>query len=730
MPPKKEKGLPATIKAPKQGDVDILQPPTQKAESEIPQTQKAESSSKQALINKIVEIKSYIHGPKITRHQVIFGAPMLKKIDFTKIDEDELKAIYKYYKDIEELSNKNRDATIEPFDSENMEAMKLIKQMDDKLLYSSKQRKIDQSKVHEGGKPPENILTKFATKRLKDETVLPDKPIYNVQLDDAKKEEAQQTATQTKEESKQTAKQTKDDSEIYFPNFPKNKTPVYPQYQTAKQTGLERLKKYKQIEGMEELDKLHNDMLRRYVKPKLFIEAYEEAKKRIGAIPAKVAAPDLSNKDNGSILQAPSQAINKKVDVKDYANKDYIENQDYNKVSKMTQEEFNKYMEQKAYTEYAEQQNKKVEQQAKSNKPKDESLTSQMGQVEFRQDQGMSVGLNQMFSNQQIDEQKNEQEQKDDMFAPKGSMSAEAVVGTANDLANPVAQAVRQAQLQQFQPQSPNPANVFNVNRRIPVANILKPQPQAQAQAQAPNQVVKQQPIANPARQRPTYKSYSPAELTALFAQKEKEKRNAKVEADAGAEQDKTIGDRAKTGLGTYEMKPAADIVLKSNKDKKKSIHNFANLNWVESRSDSKLGEFSSLKKMIDGEERMRFSNTYRSTNVLPKSQPVMYNKNHAFFKNYLENRMTPMSIANIQQERQPMTQESNQRDGRRPVGARPWTLTDLGDYTYNHNGVVGTQNLGMTPMYQNERKTDYENNTTVFPDTIMNVPDDKLESV
>jgi hypothetical protein len=133
---------------------------------------------------------------------------------------------------------------------------------------------------------------------------------------------------------------------------------------------------------------------------------------------------------------------------------------------------------------------------------------------------------------------------------------------------------------------------------------------------------------------------------------------------------------------------------------------------------------------MIDGEERMRFSNTYRSTNTLPKSQPVLYNKNHAFFKNYLENRMTPMSIANIQQERQPMTQESNQRDGRRPVGARPWTLTDLGDYTYNFNGVVGTQNLGMTPMYQNERKTDYENNTTVFPDTIMDVPDDKLESV
>jgi len=719
MPPKKEKGLPPPIKAEKQGDVDILQPPTQKAESEIPQTQKVESASKQALINEIAAIKSYIHGAKITKHQVIFGAPALRKIDFTKIDEDELKAIYKYYKDIKELSYKNRDATIEPFDSENMEAMKLIKQMDKKLLYSLAQRKIDQSKVYDGGKPPENILTKFATKRLKDETVLPDKPVYNVQLDDAKKEEAKQTATQTKEESKQTAKQTKDDSEIYFPNYPK--------YQSPKQTGLERLKKYKQIEGMEELDKLHNDMLRRYVKPKLFIEAYEEAKKRIGAIPAKVAAPELSNKDNGSTLQAPSQATNKKVDIKDYVNKDYIENQDYNKITKMTQDEFDKYMEHKAYTEYAKQQNAKVEQQAKSNKPKDESLTSQMGQVEFRQDQGMSVGLNQMFSNQQIEEQKNEQEQKDDMFAPKGSMSAEAVVGTANDLANPVAQAVRQAQLQQFQPPAKTIGSiefekVYNINRRIPV--------QAQAQAQAPNQVVKQQPIANPARQRPTYKSYSPAELTALFAQKEKEKRNAKIEADAGAEQDKTIGDRAKTGLGTYEMKPAADVVLKSNKDKKKSIHNFANLNWIESRSDSKLGEFSSLKKMIDGEERMRFSHTYRSTNTLPKSQPVLYNKNHAFFKNYLENRMTPMSIANIQQERQPMTQESNQRDGRRPVGARPWTLTDLGDYTYNFNGVVGTQNLGMTPMYQNERKTDYENNTTVFPDTIMDVPDDKLESV
>ena len=509
--------------------------------------------------------------------------------------------------------------------------------------------------------------------------------------------------------------------------------PVFPQYKSSKQVGLERLRKYKEIQGMEELEKLHKDMLSRYQNPKLFIQAYEEAKERLGAIPKDVAAPDLSNKDNGSTFQAPSQATNKKVDIKDYANKDYIENQDYIKINKMSKAEYDKYIEHKAKTEYTKQQNAKVEKQAKLNKPQDESLTSQMGSVDFRQDQGLNVGMNQVFSNQQIEEQKNEQEQKNDMFAPKGSMSAEAVVGTANDLANPVAQAVRQAQLQQFQPPPKTVASVefekiYNVNRRIPVANILKGQ--AQAQAQAPNQVVNQKPIANPARQRPTYKSYSPVELQALYNQREKEKRNAKVEADAGAEQDKTIGDRAKTGLGTYEMKPAADVVLKSNADKKKSIHNFANLNWVESRSDSKLGEFSSLKKMIDGEERMRFSHTYRSTNTLPKSQPVMYNKNHAFFKNYLENRMTPMSIANIQQERQPMTQESNQRDGRRPVGARPWTLSDLGDYTYNHNGVVGTQNLGMTPMYQNERKTDYENNTTVFPDTIVDVPDDKLESI
>lgn len=622
--------------------VDILEPQTQKADF-----------TKQELINTITKIKSYVKGDKQRKHQIVFGKPAMRKIDFGKINENELEQIYKYYVDIKELSNAKKDAVIKPFESKNMEVMKVIKFMDDKFLHSAKERTIDQSKVHEHGEALEHKLTKFVSDRLKKETAgseapdtyLPQNPIYNVQLDDAKKEEGEQTQKQQKEIN----------------------MPVFPQYKSSKQVGLERLRKYKEIQGMEELEKLHKDMLYRYEKPKLFIQAYEEAKKRLGA---SSNAVDIKN------------------------------------------------------TQYAQTQNAKVEKQAKSNKPQDESLTSQMGSVDFRQDQGMNVGMNQLFSNQQIYEQKNEQEQKDDMFAQKGSMSAEAVVGTANDLANPVAQAVRQAQLQQFQPQSPNPANVFNVNRRIPVANILK------GQQQAPNQVINQQPIANPARQRPTYKSYSPVELQALYNMKEKEKRNAKVEADAGAEQDKTIGDRAKIGLGTYEMKPAADVVLKSNADKKKSIHNFANLNWVESRSDSKLGEFSSLKKMIDGEERMRFSHTYRSTNTLPKSQPVMYNKNHAFFKNYLENRMTPMSIANIQQERQPMTQESNQRDGRRPVGARPWTLTDLGDYTYNHNGVVGTQNLGMTPMYMNERKTDYKNNTTVFPDTIVDVPDDKLESI
>ena len=82
-----------------------------------------------------------------------------------------------------------------PFKSENMEAMKIISQMDNKLLYSSKQRKIDQSKVHEHGEPPEHTLTKFVSKKLKKEapdTYLPDKPVYNVQLDNAKKEEAEQ----------------------------------------------------------------------------------------------------------------------------------------------------------------------------------------------------------------------------------------------------------------------------------------------------------------------------------------------------------------------------------------------------------------------------------------------------------------------------------------------------------------------------------------------------------
>jgi hypothetical protein len=745
MPPKvekKEKGLPATVKAKPSNktvvsdtdyfsnrevqDTDEELPPTQKAKSVKPEKKnKSEKSKRELLMDEFENMRAYT-GIKKRQHYKIFRQETLDKIKFDELTDDDLQAILDYYNKIVSTSKDNRNAMIEPFDKSNkMEVKNIIREIDKRTLAGTEQeqqqfRIIDQRKTYKAGEEPQKLES--FKKPIKN----PHTKYVEEALNQATKGEGQITKTK-KEEAEQTTKQQAEVKDIL--------TPPSVEFKTPKEAALFDLKKYEQVKGMEELEKLHNEMLKSYKKPKLFVEKYEETKKRIEAIPAKVAAPELSNKDNGSILQAPSQATNKKVDIKDYANKDYIENQDYNKVSKMTQDEFNKYMEQKAYTEYAEQQNKKVEQQAKSNKPKDESLTSQMGQTVFRQDQGMSVGLNQMFSNQQIDEQKNEQEQKNPTFASKGGVSGETVIGTANDLANPVSEAVRQALLLQIEPKK---EGEINVNRRIPVVSansVASPKFQeararAYAQAQAPNQVANQRPIANPARQRPKYKAYSPEELTALYAEREREALNAKAEADAGAQQDKTIGDRAKTGLGTYEMKPAADVVLKSNADKKKSIHNFANFSWIESRSDSKLGEFSSLKKMIDGEERMRFSHTYRSTNTLPKSQPVLYNKNHAFFKNYLENRMTPMSIANIQQERQPMTQESNQRDGRRPVGARPWTLSDLGDYTYNFNGVVGTQNLGMTPMYQNERKTDYENNTTVFPDTIVDVPDDKLESV
>jgi hypothetical protein len=362
---------------------------------------------------------------------------------------------------------------------------------------------------------------------------------------------------------------------------------------------------------MKELEELHKYMLIKYKKPKEagFVQAYDEAKKRLGAIPSQVAAPDQSNKDNGSTFQAPSQAI----DIERYANvktfdelykmKEEDERTKHGSDIFRIREEYEKADKRIRETEYTKQQNAKAKQTAKVNQQLGQSIDSQMASVEFRQDQGMNAGLNQQFSSAQIEQQNSKDEKKDDMYAPKGSMSAEAVVGTAGDVANPIAEAIRQAQMQQFQPPPKTVASVefakkvYNINRRkIPVLQ------------QAPNQVVNQQPPINPARQQPKYKSYSPQELTALYAEREKEARNAKIEADAGAEQDRTIGDRAKTGLGTYEMKPNADVVLKSQKDKKKSIHNFANFNWIESRSDSKLGEFSSLKKMIDGEEKMRFS--------------------------------------------------------------------------------------------------------------------------
>jgi hypothetical protein len=114
----------------------------------------------------------------------------------------------------------------------------------------------------------------------------------------------------------------------------------------------------------------------------------------------------------------------------------------------------------------------------------------------------------------------------------------------------------------------------------------------------------------------------------------------------------------------------------------------------------------------------------------MPKSQRREYVENHDYILRNYDNEMTSMYGSRDETAMHPIYERQNNMYGMRPQGARPYTITDMNDWTYSHCGVVGTQNLGMTPMYQNERKTDYENNTTVFPDTVVDIKDDKLENI
>ena len=221
----------------------------------------------------------------------------------------------------------------------------------------------------------------------------------------------------------------------------------------------------------------------------------------------------------------------------------------------------------------------------------------------------------------------------------------------------------------------------------------------------------------------------TPAQVAIMRATEQHIKQAELTQAAADREYDKTIGVRERTGLSMNDAVPKADILVKDKTEKAKSLARYANMSWVEtSFGDSKMGRKSSLQKMQDEEDKMRYAFAWVNTPKHPKSQRREYVDNHDYIYRNYDNEMTSMYGSRDETAMHPIYERQNNMYGMRPQGARPYTITDMGDWTYCHRGVVGTQNLGMTPMYNPSRRRDFHNDTTYYPDVMMNTNRGSLE--
>jgi len=253
----------------------------------------------------------------------------------------------------------------------------------------------------------------------------------------------------------------------------------------------------------------------------------------------------------------------------------------------------------------------------------------------------------------------------------------------------------------------------------------LQAQGRQQVQGQDPNQRPRQQQQQQQQQQPPNDQNkqirerYTPEQLAVLRAQEDDRKLQELEEANADKEQNKSIGFREATGLSTRFSRAGADIVVKPQEEINKSIQTFANFTWIPkgARNDSKLTFNSSLQKMWDANDELRFYDTYNPQIEIQQTPQEVFEEHRDEIKKYTNNRFISQSDSIQLRDSQSVGQ--NLVFGKRPAMARPPTLYDLGDYTYSHNGVVGTTNLG----FVNEKifnRPDYDCDTLHFPDVII----------
>ena len=217
-------------------------------------------------------------------------------------------------------------------------------------------------------------------------------------------------------------------------------------------------------------------------------------------------------------------------------------------------------------------------------------------------------------------------------------------------------------------------------------------------------------------------KAYNPAELAILRAEQENQLTQERAQQQADREQNKTIGYRENTGLQTMVSRAGADIQVKSQEEIEKSVHTFANFSWIPlgARNESKLGINSSLQKMWDETNEMRYTDTFNPHVKEQKTSCKIFEENRDLIRGITDNRYVPMT--KYEEEFDPVSLAQKIKFSKRPPMAIPPSIDSVGDYNYfdPFMRVVGTTNLGLCSMTKVGNREDYDCDTLHFPDTII----------
>jgi len=217
-----------------------------------------------------------------------------------------------------------------------------------------------------------------------------------------------------------------------------------------------------------------------------------------------------------------------------------------------------------------------------------------------------------------------------------------------------------------------------------------------------------------------TRSAYTPEQLAILRAQVEDRKLAELEQANADREGNRQIGVRENTGLSTRYSRAGADIVVKPQDEIQQSVKAFANLSWINegARNNSVLTKNSSLQKLWDGYDEQRYTDTYNPKIAMQYDSCKLFEDHRDAIKAFTDNRLIPQT--DTFQEMDANSIGQNIQFGKRPAMSRPPTLYDVGDYTYSHNGVVGTQNLGLQPQQMIGNRYDYDCDTLHYPNIIV----------